>query len=241
MPILIPTSPESALAQGDFLTNLRFYETGTDGAPVEQTGNGLVLSRDCVALRAESVLVVSVQDYTAQVPDPEASFDDFRRYLQAIRDGYGAPDQFYLGNISGNETRYCARFDFICSICVPQGPEERAHWIAKHRVARLEEQFIRALPVRIFNAIARVGYDDHKWFPDADMTWLLSQGEKHRAKAEAELADAKTQLQNAMAVDPQNAQKIASLQQKVTKSEEKLGKVSEKIAPYAVESERRNL
>ena len=249
MPILLPSDKGTPLAQGDLLEPGRVYATSPDGRP-EGTDYlyVLVLSRDCNAIRNESVVVAPVKEFGTEPPfgkekgktkeeQPKLSFDKALAYLRELRDGALTPDSIYLGHLPGETQRLTARLDEIATIQVPTD-EGRAGWVEEHRRARLHGDFIRALPVRVFASITQVGFDDHTWLPDDDLDIVIIGINNSVRKLEAEIDETKLEIQKKN-FGQENVKAKENLEQKLTKQEAKLSELRRTAEPYRAESERR--
>jgi hypothetical protein len=73
--------------------------------------------------------------------------------------------------------------------------EKRIEWIKSHRAWRLQVDFARDLHVRLFNSFARLGFDDHGWYADADLAIMVTEGQKQLHEAEVSLDEAQQAVQ----------------------------------------------
>lgn len=217
MAILLPVAPQVELGQGDILAGLVFHVStlGGEARPwkLNSTFLGVVMSRDCVAGHKEFVEIAPVnamdqnpfdalktidaktakgkavaEPKTPNQLDPQEYFEDALRILSDLRDGSKSPDRFYLGSLPERAGRFVAHLDKTVPFRLPK-EEELVEFLGKHRIGRLTEDFVRALAVRKFYSLARVGFDDHAWFADEDLELLVKAGRRAVAKLEAELAD----------------------------------------------------
>ena len=237
MPILEPIAdPEGELSQGDLLEDVLLFATKEDGEPgaLTQYKYALVVSRDCSVVHKNNVIVAGAQRKVADQSPSTQDFETVKEFLEGIRDGEGLPDVFYLGSLPGKNSRFIARLDMLFTIYVPKDRRELLAWITKHRVARLSIPFIRSIPVRLFNSIARVGYDDYGWCTTSDLEWLVRVGEADIAVVEKEMAELKATLERSLAMNgPEQEQQ--GLQGKLTKARTERDKLLRKLAPYTEE------
>jgi len=184
MPIIEPHAPDAPLNQGDLLQDVKLFLTSVadnfDGgmsAPVKLK-YCLVLSRPCVIAHKSTVLVAGVDNFRTSAPPEIDSFRKAKHFLEKLRDGDGTPDQFYLGQLLGDQDsgRYAARLDSIHTVQLPTKPELRAEFVRKYRFARLTEDFRRDLHTRIFQAFSILGFDDLAWYSIADLKYLIQTG-----------------------------------------------------------------
>ncbi|MEI8257821.1 MAG: hypothetical protein WCJ30_19265 [Deltaproteobacteria bacterium] len=232
--------PEVDLAQGDLLKNVPLFVTASDGEPeVEQNCHALVLSRDCVALHKGKVVAATVRVSQLEFPAPEdATFGSVLDLLTAIRDGDGTPDRFYLGSLPGSSTgRLMAHLDELVTIKLPEDEAAKRAWWSERRVARLNHDFIRALPVRVFQSLARVGFDDVEWLPTPDLDQLLHAGNAELAKLMSGLGNRRYEL-GALPSDASPKQK-AGLETGLRKAEEAEARFRTRLDSYRRERDRR--
>lgn len=240
MPIIEPSPADSQqLLQGDILQDVRLYATecswGDDGGRSVRAPQKLclVLSRPCVAMHKRYVLVAGIEKYPDAVSREEKSFEDVRELLAIMRDGVGAPDVFYLGQLPNKKGRFCARLDAIYCIEVP--PEEQAllAFLQKRRVGTLNAEFVRDLHVRVFMAFASLGFTDESWLSDDDLNWLVLTGKREVREAEVELDKAREKKASRGAEGKQSPAK------EIEPLEKKLAKLQNQIKPYVTEESRR--
>ncbi len=194
MPILTDAKIDAPLTQGDLLTGLCLYATGDDWAKcggsierLEKCDLCLVISRPCVARHKSTIVVAAVKAADQDLGDIE-TFEDVRRSLNRLRDGHGLPDRFYLGQIPGRSGgRYFALLDSLHSVTVPPIPELE-EFLKTGRIATLSEDFRRDLHLRLFSAMANLGFDDSGWYSDQDLDWLVQKGEQKLNESKAELS-----------------------------------------------------
>lgn len=178
MPILEAIDPAAPLDQGDLLFGLKLYSTGIDwetsggsaaGAPVPC----LIISRPCNVVNKRELLVAKVGTYRERMERSADDADRIRKVLMDLRDGAGTPDRMYLGHLpNGESTRYQAMLDSLHTIQLPV-LGELATFVSKNRRARLSDEARRDLHVRIFTAVARMGFDDFSWYSTLDLELLV--------------------------------------------------------------------
>ena len=194
MPIIERDFEHDPLEQGDLLRGVKLFLTGKMDAlcggesVFSKTDHCVVLSRSCVTAHKGALIVAAVQKMPSQTPVEIKTFDRALHFLTDLRDGNDSPDVFYLGQLPGKEAegRYAARLDSIHTIEVPQRPEVRLKFIAKHRFARLQGDFKRDLHTRLFQAFASLGFEDISWFSDADLHYLVEVGRTELAVLNSE-------------------------------------------------------
>ena len=233
MPILRLPKNDDPLTQGDILQGLRLYATGCDwadcGSPewLDQWDLSLVISRPCAIIHKRQILVAAVKA-TKEEPQNVDTFDKVREFLTQLRDGHRRPDRFYLGQIPDrSEGRYYAHLDSLHTVAVP-ARDELDEFLKHSRIATLVEEFRRDLHVRIFFAVAELGFSDFGWFSDNDLKWLVRKGREklHEMKKElegkqAELADIQASGAAKSGSHLENLRNnIANLQAKVREFEE---------------------
>lgn len=242
MPIVDLPRPGSPLSQGDILQGITLFVTR--GAWLEFGGEAakasfkmcLVLSRPCVLMHKRHVTVAGVDKYPDSVPRGIDTFDKVLDFLTSARDGIVSPDVFYLGQLPGLAGRYCARLDSFHALEIPTDPAVRERFLNDTRVATLQPDFARNLHVRLFNAFASLGFDDHQWLSTEDLAWLVSQGKvdlaaaeqavnQHRAVQASRLAEGK-QLSEGDLTGAEG--KWTALQQKLAPFERELARRQEK-------------
>ena len=197
MAIVERPKPDSPLSQGDVLTDIRFSSTATcwnaSGGEFAKAPYTLcmVLSRSCATAHKPTFIVAAVEQFKPTAPRPAENpsqgkgdlpkgaegFDKLLSFLTGIRDGRTAPDTFYLGQLPDRTGRHAARFDSLHTIQSPQTPEDMKAFLAKCRIASLNIDFCRDLHVRVFNAFASLGFDDHGWFSTEDLHGAGGSGE----------------------------------------------------------------
>jgi hypothetical protein len=228
MPIIEVPSKDSPLTQGDIFKDLTFFATSEDvwtgGAkPIQRKVAGaLIISRPCAIEHKNSVMVAEIEKYNELKPSDCKTFNDALDFLTDYRDGLDTPDRFYLGQIPAlGAGRFRAKLDFVHTALIPK---DRAK-LQECRIGRLSIEFARDLHIRLFRSFASLGFDDQRWFADADLDWLLSMGNMDLAVAEAELT-------KAAADGFKNQQHKQSLEQAV-------GMTKERLVPLQQELQRR--
>jgi hypothetical protein len=96
---------------------------------------------------------------------------------------------FYLGQLPGLGGRFAARFDMLHTIQLPASGPERQSFVDARRIAVLHPDFVRDLHVRLFRAIATLGFDDHGWLSDSDLDWLVESGKSDLLKAQSKVQE----------------------------------------------------
>lgn len=247
MPIIVTPPESSALSQGDILKGICPLLTMDDGqtaAPYDKAAYVLVVSRPCKAIRADVVTVAPVTSWSVQLPDAsrdeENLLEKTRRLLARGRDGIRGEDHsdaFYLGPLADTSNRrYAAQLHLLSTVKLPVREPDRQQWVKKHRVARLEIDFLRELHLRLFLSFSRLGFDDYAWLPEADLDLLINAGQREinyleRSKSQAELA-IETHRAAAHEVPKRDRQKPEEIQKQ-------LEKVQSRLEPYLNERERR--
>lgn len=241
MPIVIIPEPRVSLAQGDILKDVAVGVTTEDGKfVVDNTCKFvLVISRNCNAVRDATITVAPVVQQKAR-PSPETpkrqTLDSMRRTLMGNAEGGVIYDTFYLGTLDESNARYAARLAMLVSIRVPIDTAAREQWIASKRIGRLHIDFVHDLHFRLFATYARLGFDDHTWFPDVDLAMLIAAGEKEVADLQGEIASAE------LAYREQESEGRAPAKQQLEQIEKKkqsLVALQSELAPYIAENQRR--
>lgn len=209
MPILVaPPDSDHELGQGDLLDDVKLFETEPMGKPKALTATrALVISRDCAAVNKPRVVVAPVEfeklDIARLTDDLKGDYDTLKRHLSTLRDGGVRPDHFYLGAHADEPMRMTARFDRLCSLELPANLADRHVWVREHRLARLADDFVRALPVRLFWTFSRVGFDDVAWYPTRDLGALITAGSRWISKLQMDHDTAQLQLDTGATGDVQ--------------------------------------
>lgn len=239
MPIIDRPVNSQPLSQGDILQNVNLYATkdfssgkGGDSVRTEHK-DCMVLSRSCVAEHKRSVIVAAVEKYPDSPPRAVQSFDDVRKFLVGLRDGRDSPDRFYLGQLPGRQGRFCARLDAVHCIEKPAGSDQLADFLRDRRIGSLNGDFVRDLHLRIFTTFASLGFDDHSWLSDQDLTWLVESGKR-------DLATAKADCQEEVATRAKQEADGGRYEGKnLTKAENQVKSLDEKLQPLLAEQARR--
>jgi hypothetical protein len=239
MPIIELANPGSPLSQGDILKDVTLFvtaelTTASTGVPQKLPHSMcLVLSRPCGIEHKESVIVASVARLKDDVPRQLDNFAKVQSFLTGLRDGLTSPDIFYLGQLPGLTGRYGARFDNLHVIQLPLDGPDRKAFVASKRVAGLHADFTRDLHVRLFRAVASLGFDDDGWLSDADLDWLLNRGRTDLMAAQATTQELITQRASQKAKGGQFDEK------QLLASETTEQSISAALLPYEKEHERR--
>jgi len=204
MPIIEVPQPGSPLSQGDILRDINLFLTADGwgeigGQPAKSPHRlCLVLSRPCVIEHKDTIIAASVEKLADKPPRDLDTFKKVLSFLTSLRDGPGSPDVFYLGQIPDMTGRYAARFDLLHTIHVPPSGSERQLFVDSKRIAVLHQDFVRDVHVRLFRAVAGLGFDDHRWLSDSDLEWLVDAGKSELLKGQSkaqELRAKKSSLQ----------------------------------------------
>ena len=239
MPIIEIAKPGTPLSQGDILKDVNLFVTGE----VTNASNGvavasplsmcLILTRPCGIEHKSSVIVAGVAKLKDDVPRELDNFAKVQSFLTGLRDGLNSPDNFYLGQLPALAGRYGARFDMLHIIQLPPAGAEREAFVASKRVAGLHADFTRDLHVRLFRAVASLGFDDNGWLSDADLDWLLNRGRTDLLAARAKTQELKTQQAS------QNAKGGPFDLRHLTASESAEQSISAALLPYEEEQKHR--
>jgi len=238
MPIIEPAPAGAPLTQGDILQGINLFSTkdsDKDGGESALANAKLCMciSRPCVAINKSHVTALQIVKMTGGTSEVK-SFEDVCKFLKKIRDGEGAPDVFYLGEMPGHSGRFAARLDSFHDIEIPTKPEERATFLSKRRIARLSDVFTRDLQVRIFSAFASFGFDDLRWYSDEDLDWVIEKGKAEIAAAENALHEVKAQKQQKEFEGKQLPDHV------VANAEKKVTDLRSMLAPFEAEHQRRS-
>ena len=196
MPIIECPNENDPLSQGDILAGIHLFcsgqpEGGNGGAAIRaETKYCIVLSRRCYLEHHTSAIVASVAKYPVEPPKDAKTLDDVLLFLTGTRDGYRTPDLFYLGQLPDKTGRYCCHFDQLFTIQLPPTGEQRDVFVRQYRIGVLSNDFIRDLHVRLFRAVASLGFDDYGWLSDEDLKWVVATGQFDLDKAQEKLSDA---------------------------------------------------
>ncbi|MFO0677068.1 MAG: hypothetical protein U0169_11055 [Polyangiaceae bacterium] len=253
MPIVVRPVEGDALTQGDVLQGLPFATTASDGKLQADAKARflLVISRPCKSLREPFVIVAPVHEWKLDLPQlrqqlegskkaadsEKVTLDRMRRFLAGVRDGGQQTDTFYLGDLeAGSEKRFAADLASLSTVHVPTDSIARAAWVTQHRIARLDIEFARDLHARVFNTVARLGFDDYGWFADPDLEIMITEGEKDLAQLKSALADAQSAVQRKAASGDAVPKPMSD---EVQKRDAAVKTAEEQLAPYVAEREKR--
>lgn len=248
MPIVVRPADGDALTQGDILRGLSFATATADDKLKADTRAQflLVVSRPCKSLRDEFVIVAPVVQTKLDLTQlrqqlegkgEKVTLDRMRRFLAGIRDGAQHPDTFYLGDLEeGSGKRFGADLSAFSTLQVPSEDTARANWVKQHRVWRLDIEFARDLHVRVFNSVARLGFDDHAWFADPDLEVMITEGQKEIAQLGIALADAQRAVQTKEAAGENVAKGLVEQVEARTRD---LREAEQQLAPYLAEKAKR--
>jgi len=188
MPIIEPADVQTAVNQGDVLSKVPLHRTViADGEPKSVPSKSplcMVISRPCNLAHKQDILVAEIVKFNESVPREVEKFSQALDFLRTQRDGGGTPDCFYLGKIPGHEGRFVARLDALFTLSVKEKTK-----LLHHRIASLNPDFQRDLHLRVFNAIASLGFDDVDWLPTSDLEFLKQIGERELANLDSQAAD----------------------------------------------------
>jgi hypothetical protein len=176
-----------------------------------------------------------VDSYKVDKPAKADTFKKVHDFLVHMRDGRDTPDVFYLGHLPGKKGRYGCRLDAIFTVGLPPSGPERDAFVRQHRIGTLSTAFARDLHVRLFVAFASLGFDDHQWFSDEDLVWLVAKGREDLSRTEQELRSAQRARAEAEASGKQFSQKDLTQKMEVMK------KIQRDLRPFEDEAERRGL
>lgn len=236
MSIIDPPTDSTQLLQGDILKGVALYATERSwedggGKPAKLNHNFcLVLSRPCVAIHKNHIIVAGIEKYQEPVPR-DVTFEEAIDFLTTIRDGSSSPDCFYLGQLPVSNGRFCARLDTLFSIQVPSSESERASFLKKARVGSLNIEFARDLHLRVFRAFASLGFSDQGWLSDADLNWVVEIGKSDLLAEEAKFQKEKVTKAGQLAKGEQFSHKAFN------KSEQRVAKLKTELQPYVDERE----
>ncbi len=246
MPILRRPDDDAPLSQGDILQGLRLYITGRDWSSPAAAGSlaeeaehckySMVISRPCVIAHKPTILVAAIQPVRGNVPGGLQSFDEVRAFLTRLRDGYGKPDRFYLGQIPNAEPgRYYAHLDSFHTVVKPDAPALAAY-LRENRLATLADDFRRDLHLRILACVANLGFDDHGWLADQDLQWLVQAGEAELHSKGSALAGEKGTLAGLQASgDFKTPAEEEGRQKAIAKKQEELDAFEQEINLFRAE------
>lgn len=241
MPILQSVEHGAPLRQGDLLKGVPLTAIGADGTPMDIEGLALIVSRDCATLHRENIMVARVATLKLELPkfedELENPFDVGRHFLDnQLRRGTEQPDRFYLGEIPNQpNTRHIVHLDSLHVV-------NRMFAQSKNvtRVAGLEASFRRDLQVRLVQTFSRTGFDDHTWYSDADLRYLVGAGKTQLGILTKEVGEATTKLEIAHAQQGKTKH-IEGLEERLKKCQQKVEDFSTTLAPYIQEMKNRGL
>ncbi len=177
--------------------------------------------------------MAAVAKFPDNVPKNIDNFEKVLDFLTGVRDGGSSPDVFYLGQLPGRSGRFCARLDSFHTIEVPEERDQRTRFLASHRTLTLHPDFARDLHLRLFGALASLGFDDHRWPSTEDLQWLVNQGQADIAAATVQVCQLETQKAS------RDAEGTQFKESNLASAHEKLKKLKERLAPYERELQNR--
>lgn len=188
MPIIESVNADNPITQGDVLQNVPLHRTLiADGDPKSQQSKSplcMVISRPCGIAHKQDLLVAEIVKYNQSVPKGVDTFKQALDFLKTQRDGVVSPDCFYLGEIPNHEGRFVARLDALFTLTVADKSK-----LLDYRIAALNSDFQRDLHLRVFNAIASLGFDDVDWLPTSDLDFLKQIGDRELANLNSQASD----------------------------------------------------
>ena len=239
MAILLPAQADTPLSQGDLLAEIPTTVSVVNGNPLAETGPVLVVSRRCNAIRDSGIIVAPVKKRSLQGLREQETLEDWIAFFTRLRDGDGAPDSFYLGELAANSTeRYFAKFDSLRTIQVPVEQGARQEFLRKHRTHHLAEDYIRDMQLRLFRAFASLGFDDSQWWSDSDLKVVVGRGEallKECDAAREKAASERAGLELAGA----KQKDVNAIGNAVVEAEARLKRIQEHLGPLREERARR--
>jgi hypothetical protein len=241
MPILEEVHDDSPLQQGDVLRDVALYTTAHDwpddggSALLEENALALVISRPCAIEHKKAVVVAKVVPVVQGTPKEVICFKTCKSFLADLRDGKDAPDRFYLGTLPSETDRYHANLDSLHTVTVPS-----LDVVTQYRVARLNEEFVRALHTRLFAAYASMGFHDVKWFDTADLQMMVRLGRADLATMEAAIGGKQSAIDMESFGKP-NPRKVEGLQKELDNLVAKKEEMAGEVAFYEVELKARAL
>jgi hypothetical protein len=186
-----------------------------------------------VAAHKKHVVVAAIEKYPDNAPKGLDSFDKVLAFLTGMRDGGSSPDLIYLGQLPGRTGRFCTRLDALCTIEVPEDGPTHDAFLAERRIATLHPDFTRDLHLRLFNAFASLGFDDHRWPSTEDLEWLVTQGRADVAAAQ------QAALQQQALQASRSAEGRQAPGSELDNAQQRLAGLRERVAPFEQELERR--
>lgn len=242
MPIIETPRSDAPLSQGDILDGIPLFTSDLRKVWDEElsvrvgTGLCLVLSRPCVCLHKPQIVVSEVTSLVMDKAITVAeSFDDIKDILTDLRDGVSAPDTLYIGPLPGKQGKFRACLDSIYTLTIPDNPDARLEFCSRTRIARMCDEYVRDLHIRLTRSFASLGFDDHKWLCIEDLATLVAKGKHDRMKLKTEVADFESQLamsQNQIKLKPSHEQ---NLLQSKSVAEKKLEELDQILAPFEAE------
>jgi hypothetical protein len=231
MPILVPAKDDRPLDQGDLLDNIVTSVAVVGDAPEVETTSMLVVSRPCNAQRDAEVVIARVSKRSLTDLRELETLNDVVGFFKGLRDGDGAPDSFYLGELDpGSSERYFARFDTLHTIKIPTEAGQRTKFLNAHRRFRLAADFTRDLHQRLFRAFASLGFDDDNWWTDEDLKFLVAKGGALKKTQEALVETAKSEVTTLEIAAAGQKDKNRAKHQ-VAQAEKQLAKTNEILEP----------
>jgi hypothetical protein len=242
MPIIVaPGDPLAPLTQGDLLKDVPLFVSGaldTDApsAVLHKVAYCLVMSRPCVALNKERVVVAAVER-TKERPQLK-TFNEAGTYFENLRDGKSRPDMFYLGQLPNETGSFSARLDSLHTIELPTGAA-RQPFVSAARVARLDAAFARDLHQRLFRAFASLGFDDHSWYSTDDLQVLVALGVAARGALESAYQTANAAALTGASQAYNNPKEKQGLESAAASAKKALDTLDAELAPLRAELNRR--
>lgn len=240
MSILKPPPPGTPLQQGDILKGVLLCHTNASNKVVTSSEEEycMVISRRCSLSHAKLITVSAVKAFGVEFQKGQTqTLESVKRLFAHLREGVMRPDIFYLGEMPNTTNRYAAQLNRLYTIEVP-AEGERGDFLTRHRIANLDEEFIKDLHNRIFTAFARMGFDDYGWYSDADLHLVISIGEQEVASLNKELKDAHA-AEEVAAAGNENQKKLLGLKTATENAQKKVDEKTEELAPYLAEMKRR--
>ena len=186
----------------------------------------MVISRPCGIAHKDDLLVAEIVKYDQSVPKGVESFEHALDFLRAQRDGIGSPDRFYLGEIPGKDGRFVARLDSLFTVSVKDKSK-----LLGFRIAGLNSDFQRDLHLRVFNAIASLGFDDVEWLPTSDLEFLKTIGEGELANLRnLEATEKSNKAKQDFGANKFDEKKLANLERDIAKLEASMAPYLSKLA-----------
>ena len=198
----------------------------------------MVISRPCTVFHKRQIIVAAIERFSQPPPRELNTLVKVRQFLEQLRDGFGSPDRFYLGQQIPNypqEGRFFARLDSLHTVKLPPS-EELTRVVAARRIATLSEDFRRDLHRRVFSAVEELGFADYGWYPDQDLEWLIAIGRQELSPIEKEISEKEAEIANNIASG--NRDRNQGLNQAVEKLKLKAVEIRQEVGKY--EAERAN-